>query len=51
MSCTWQPPINTDGAVKLAASVAACGGVIRSAEGRWLNGFAKRLFVSNAYLA
>lgn len=55
VNVSWKPPphdwvaINTDGSVKVPSKVAACGGLVRNADGRWLIGFAKRLFISNAY--
>lgn len=57
VNVSWKPPqqgwvtINTDGAVKESTGSAACGGVVRDADGRWLVGFAKRLSVPNAYMA
>lgn len=42
--------LNTDGAMKTALGISACGGVLRDVQ-RWLGGFAKRLHVTSAFLA
>ncbi|KAK9008347.1 hypothetical protein V6N11_075245 [Hibiscus sabdariffa] len=47
----WQKPphgwckLNSDGAVCRRTSIAACGGVIRDAAGRWMLGYSKRIGV------
>jgi ribonuclease HI len=52
----WKAPpngwcaLNTDGAAKEQMKQAGCGGVLRDAEGRWIEGFAKYLGHTSAYM-
>ncbi|XP_061353983.1 uncharacterized protein LOC133298669 [Gastrolobium bilobum] len=43
--------VNTDGAARGAPSIAACDEVMRDSQGRWLGGFAYRLWICNSFRA
>jgi hypothetical protein len=43
--------LNTDGAVKQDLSRAGCGGVLRDEDGRWVQGFSKKIGSTTAYIA
>jgi ribonuclease HI len=53
----WQAPmvgwvvLNTDGAAKIGVGTAGCGGVLRNDNGVWMEGFAKGLGDTTAYMA
>jgi ribonuclease HI len=53
----WQAPmagwvvLNTDGAAKTGVGTAGCGGVLRNDNGVWMEGFAKGLGDTTAYMA
>ncbi|XP_061347266.1 uncharacterized protein LOC133292825 [Gastrolobium bilobum] len=57
MDITWQYPtdgsviINIDGAVRGNPGLAACGGLIRNSQGRWLGGFAYKLGICSSFKA
>jgi ribonuclease HI len=43
--------LNIDGAAKQSEKTAGCGGVIRDDKGSWIDGFAKALGDTTAYMA
>jgi ribonuclease HI len=53
----WQVPLagyvvlNTDGAARIGVGKAGCGGVLRNDTGVWLEGYAKGLGDTTAYMA
>jgi ribonuclease HI len=57
VNIAWLPPpidwvaLNTDGAAKQSEKKAGCGGVIRDNNGSWIDGFAKALGDTTAYMA
>jgi ribonuclease HI len=57
MNIAWLLPstgwiaLNTDGAAKAMEKKAGCGGVLRDDKGSWIDGFAKALGDTTAYMA
>jgi ribonuclease HI len=57
INISWHAPpmgwyaLNTDGAAKISDSKAGCGGIVRNDTGNWVEGFAKALGDTTAYMA
>jgi ribonuclease HI len=58
VNVAWLPPpppgwivLNSDGAAKSNDNKAGCGGVLRNEQDMWLDGFAKALVDTTAYMA
>ena len=53
----WERPslgwkkFNTDGAFNGDARLAGCGGIVRDERGQWVNGFSKRIGLTNSFEA
>jgi ribonuclease HI len=57
INISWHAPpmgwytLNTDGAAKISDSKAGCGGIVRNDTDNWVEGFAKALGDTTAYMA
>ena len=53
----WERPLrgwkklNTDGAFNGDIGLAGCGGIVRDERGQWVNGFSKRIGLTNSFEA
>lgn len=43
--------MNTDGSAIENPRVAGCGGVLRDEQGRWIKGFARKIGITNSFVA